>query len=80
MRGSAFPPRRSVSWTVRASDPPGGEDGKEESKTDKPGKPGAPPQARDGLGKEIGLLYGGSLVLNAIIGEFVDRLLGIIIC
>ncbi|GFO25003.1 Y+l amino acid transporter 1 [Plakobranchus ocellatus] len=64
-RGSAFPSRRSVSWTIKHSkDAPGAED---EAKDDKQAKPVAPPGG-DGLGKEIGLLYGGSLVVNAIIG------------
>ncbi|CAG5117482.1 unnamed protein product [Candidula unifasciata] len=58
-------PRPSVSWTDRdhisqASGERGEPAGKKDDKKDKPGQ--------NDLGKEIGLLYGGSLVINAIIG------------
>ncbi|RUS68790.1 hypothetical protein EGW08_023449, partial [Elysia chlorotica] len=69
--GEGFKSRRSVSWIIRSNDGPGEDATKEDTQAGRPPSkpPAAPaPPAGDGLGKEIGLLYGGSLVLNAIIG------------
>ncbi|CAL1547646.1 unnamed protein product [Lymnaea stagnalis] len=66
-RGSAFAEghRPSVTWSIRTRGSIG-EDGR--TRQEDGGKRDEKQGGKDALGNEIGLLYGGSLVMNAIIG------------